>query len=494
VARRWCARQRRARGQVASGSGMGTNGDYVGAIKSFNPHKGWGFIECAETHQIYGKDILFQQGELPAPVEKGDRVSFTITQGRNGLLAVGIQLLDSRDAGDYIGTIKSYNPQKGWGFVACDETQQLYGKDILVLADELPSGNAAQGQQVYFSVSQGRKGPLATNVRYVGDRRPQQRTATMLRESPTTPNSPSTFHGVLKSFNSGNGWGFVECKEAYDIYGKDILVLREDLEGLPRTPGTRVSFTITQGRNGPLAKGLRCSGGGMPASTMASPSPMRLAQSWPKPSSAPGLPWVQITRPMPTKLPGSVEHVCGRIKSFDERTGWGFVEGDAIHQLYGKDIFVSKTALQGQSVSPGDQVKLSVEMGMKGPMAVNVQVLPQGSFSAEGVPGTVYMGTIKSFNSEKGWGFVTSEETEQIFGKDLFLHKREVGEMEPVAGMEVQFFVQLSVGGRPEATGVTSLSDASTQLSTSEYRNSYAPVRGVGKRGNVIGAAPAKPY
>jgi len=477
------------------------SGDYVGAIKSFNPHKGWGFIECPETHQIYGKDILFQQGELPAPVEKGDRVSFTITQGRNGLLAVSIRLLDSREGveGTYLGTIKSYNPQKGWGFVACDDTQQLYGKDILVLADELPSGNTTQGQQVYFSVSQGRKGPLATNVRYVGDRRlpgPQCEPPAMLQESDTAPSTPATFNGILKSFNSGNGWGFVECKEAYDVYGKDILVLREDLEGLPRTLGTRVSFTISQGRNGPLAKGLRClSGGGMPASAMAASAPMRLTQSWPKPSSAPSPPWVPISRPVPTKVPCPLEHVCGRIKSFDERNGWGFVEGDAIHQLYGKDIFVSKASLQGQIVSPGDQVKLSLEMGIKGPMAVNIQVLPQGSFSAEGTPGTVYMGTIKSFNSEKGWGFVTSDETEQIFGKDIFLHKREVCvDMEPVAGMEVQFFVQLSVGGRPEATGVTPLSHASKQLSTSEYRNSYAPMRGVGKRGAVIGAAPAKPY
>jgi len=483
------------------------SGDYVGAVKSFNPHKGWGFIECPETHQIYGKDILFQQGELPAPVEKGDRVSFTVTQGRNGLLAVGIRLLDNREGteGVYLGTIKSYNPQKGWGFVACDETQQLYGKDILVLADELPSGNATQGQQVYFSVSQGRKGPIATNVRHVGDRRlsefprPQQEPPlTMLQESPTTPDTP-TFNGVLKSFNSGNGWGFVECKEAYDIYGKDILVLREDLEGLPRAPGTRVSFAITQGRNGPLAKGLRCQGGGMPVLAATVPSPMRLSQlsqAWPKPSSAPSLPWMPSSRPIPSKGPAPLEHVCGRIKSFDERNGWGFVEGNAIHQLYGKDIFVSKASLQGQTVSPGDQVKLSLEMGIKGPMAVNVQVLPQGSFSAEGIPGTLYMGTIKSFNSEKGWGFVTSDETEQIFGKDLFLHKREVSpDMEPAAGMEVQFFVQLSVGGRPEATGVTPLSDASKQQSASEYRNTYAPVRGVSKRGGAIGAAPAaKPY
>jgi len=477
------------------------SGDYVGAIKSFNPHKGWGFIECPETHQIYGKDILFQQGELPAPVEKGDRVSFTVTQGRNGLLAVGIRLLDGPEAveGVYLGTIKSYNPQKGWGFVACDETQQLYGKDILVLADELPSGSATQGQQVYFFVSQGRKGPLATNVRYVGDRRlpgPKQEPPAMLRESAATLSTSTTFIGVLKSFNSGNGWGFVECKEAYNIYGKDILVLREDLEGLPRAPGTRVSFTITQGRNGPLARSLCClSGGGVPMSATASLAPMRLTQSWPKPSSAPSpAPWVSIGRPMPSKVPsGPLEHVCGRIKSFDERNGWGFVEGDAIREVYGKDIFVSKISLQGQTVSPGDQVKLSLEMGMKGPMAVNVQVLPQGSFSAEGTPGTVYMGTIKSFNSEKGWGFVTSVETEQIFGKDIFLHKREVCvDMEPVAGMEVQFFVQLSVGGRPEATGVTPLSDASKP--TSEYRSSYAPVRGMIKRGGVIGAAPAKPY
>merc|ERR1712032_1705862 len=93
----------------------------------------------------------------------------------------------------------------------------------------------------------------------------------MLQEDLTAPSMPTTLKGVLKSFHNGNGWGFVECREAYDMYGKDILVLREDLEGLPRTPGTRFSFTITEGRNGPLARNLRCLGEGTSALPMTTP-------------------------------------------------------------------------------------------------------------------------------------------------------------------------------------------------------------------------------
>merc|ERR1711972_675036 len=41
-----------------------------------------------------------------------------------------------------------------------------------------------------------------------------------------------------------------------------------------------------------------------------------------------------------------------------------------------------------------------------------------------------FQGRIKSFNLEKGWGFIECPQTYAIYNRDVFLHKAEVGEMQ----------------------------------------------------------------
>merc|ERR1712037_780713 len=98
------------------------------------------------------------------PVQKGQPLSFSVAQGRNGPIAVELQLSDCGQSNNtpsldgrrclggigqnfqgtfgvhsdrplerFVGCIKSYNPDKGWGFIACAMTHEIYGKDIIVL-------------------------------------------------------------------------------------------------------------------------------------------------------------------------------------------------------------------------------------------------------------------------------------------------------------------------------------------------------------------------
>ncbi len=62
------------------------------------------------------------------------------------------------------GTVKWFNPEKGYGFITPDEG----GKDLFVhysaiQADGFKTLN--EGQKVEFEVTQGQKGPQAVNVR-----------------------------------------------------------------------------------------------------------------------------------------------------------------------------------------------------------------------------------------------------------------------------------------------------------------------------------------
>lgn len=61
------------------------------------------------------------------------------------------------------GTVKWFNADKGFGFIAPDEG----GDDLFVHHSEVRTQGYAslnEGQRVEFQVGQGRKGPCATNV------------------------------------------------------------------------------------------------------------------------------------------------------------------------------------------------------------------------------------------------------------------------------------------------------------------------------------------
>jgi cold shock protein len=64
------------------------------------------------------------------------------------------------------GTVKWFNSEKGFGFIAVDGG----GADVFVHYSEIDSGgyrSLDEGQHVEFEIGQGNKGPQATGVRVV---------------------------------------------------------------------------------------------------------------------------------------------------------------------------------------------------------------------------------------------------------------------------------------------------------------------------------------
>jgi CspA family cold shock protein len=64
-----------------------------------------------------------------------------------------------------VGTVKWFNPDKGFGFIAPES-----GEDVFVHFSAIQSTgyrSLDEGQAVEFDITQGQKGPQATNVRPV---------------------------------------------------------------------------------------------------------------------------------------------------------------------------------------------------------------------------------------------------------------------------------------------------------------------------------------
>jgi len=76
-------------------------------------------------------------------------------------------------------------------------------------------------------------------------------------------------------------------------------------------------------------------------------------------------------------------------------------------------------------------------------------VLPQGAATGR------FEGRIKSFNAKQGFGFIECPEAHAIFGRDVFLHKAQIGDLK--VGTQVTYSVEMNKQGMPQARELATL-------------------------------------
>jgi len=113
---------------------------------------------------------------------------------------------------------------------------------------------------------------------------------------------------------------------------------------------------------------------------------------------------------------------------------------------------------------------------------------------SSGTPGGTarYRGTIKSFNPEKGFGFIECAETYAQFNRDVFLHKAQFGDM--TVNTEVTFLVETNKQGMPQAKDLQVFGTAGGAKGSAGKggRGKGKGGRGKGGKGEAKGAGKAE--
>jgi len=140
-------------------------GEYMGVIKSYNPDKGFGFIACDALKEEHKGDVFLSQKHV-GEFQAGSEVKFTAylvdgkLQGRELQDASGQVGPQSsagskvgqgdEEIGDFVGTIKSYNGDKGFGFIVSPVLKsQGYDADVFLPPDTI--GKFSVGNTVAFT-------------------------------------------------------------------------------------------------------------------------------------------------------------------------------------------------------------------------------------------------------------------------------------------------------------------------------------------------------
>lgn len=344
---------------------------YIGTVRSFNPHKGWGFIECEETKNIYGSDVFLLKNDTGGfGVSKGDQVSFNVTQSDKGARAMNAKVLTVGPDGlqSFFGELKSFNPQKGYGFISSPGSESVFGKDCFVIRSEFGDAWPEEGMHVQFKAKMGERGPVASDVRVLDP--PGGRGMARLMPmglggkgvmggfggkgflpfdgygkgafggfdpsfggkgfmpfpappplfSPQDPKETDVFFGTVKAINE-KGFGHIASDAMQKIYGKDIFAHKTSIEAANVQLGQKVSFNVSPGPKGAHATNIKIFD-----------------------ETSSGMVFV------------------GTVKAFNDSKGWGFIESPAAMPIFLSEIFLHKNELGGKSVAVGDQVQFTVDI------------------------------------------------------------------------------------------------------------------------------------
>jgi len=440
-------------GQAAASSGGPPKVSVLlGEIKSVSMQKGYGFIKC-DYLQVQGlNDAFFLLKELRS-FSVGEHVMFSVQFNEKGQP----QASDLAAVDNFQGRIKSFDAQKGFGFIECDCLRHRGITDVFLHKSQM--GRFTIGAIVNFELRLSNKGQLqaarlkavessldASEVSQSEDPKQSEGELDALRDEIDAEN----LQGTIKSFNEQKGFGFIECPCLQERGITQDVFLHKSQVG-PFQIGSDVTFSVWfDDKRQPRAACLRETDS-LPSASGAAP----LEETDPLECDP---------EPPPTDL--ALKNLRGRIKSFNEQKGFGFIECNYLkEQGIHDDVFLHKSRLGSFHV--GSAVTFSVAFNDRGQrQAADLKAIHEHHHSDTDVENL--QGIIKSFNAETGFGFIECEYLRAHgIHQDVFLHKSQLGPFQQ--GSLVNFSLRFN-NNKPQAANLRLAEEAQQRR---EQLNTY---------------------
>jgi cold shock protein len=151
------------------------------------------------------------------------------------------------------GTVKWYNPEKGFGFIAPDTG----GEDLFVHRSAVGFDIPGEGDRVEYTVGQGQRGPTAMDVRITEiNRNPPERAPRAERSGPRVdPGSLETVTGTVVRYDDVKGFGFIDATDGSGKTG--IFFHRSTVGNENPMPGQPVEAQVADTDRGLRAESVR---------------------------------------------------------------------------------------------------------------------------------------------------------------------------------------------------------------------------------------------
>lgn len=446
-------------------------GFFTGVVKSFFPEKGWGFIGSREAAAAYKADIFmhkndsfkktFEELELQTeahqnqerthmlPALSGDIVTFKVVFDQNGKMnaehvTVVDPTVDEIQDGFFVGAVKFLREDAGWGFIASEGVMATYGVDEVFLhrrafrwgASDAAVNGSANGAQRAADRQRTLEEPCFVGdlVQFgikIDEERNRCKAEHVSLIGPDTEVTPGLFAGMIKAFCPERGWGFITSSQLQEVHGsEDVFVHRDNF------PGGKSSLAAAQTRAAAPAPG-RIRTREEPCFTGDLVQFMVCRDGGKSKCKAERITVIQEGAPVDDGF------FLGVVKNFFGIKGFGFIASPMLlHEFGTEDLFfhrdcftgaIAEDNLQrpvgksgrkgGEPCFAGDVVQFAVGTDSTGKLkAEQLSILDEGADTAEGF----FMGTVKSFFPDKGWGFIASSDFLEAHGcEDVFFHRDE---------------------------------------------------------------------
>eukprot|EP00397_Hematodinium_sp_SG-2012_P035815 GEMP01038584.1.p1 GENE.GEMP01038584.1~~GEMP01038584.1.p1 ORF type:complete len:308 (+),score=48.29 GEMP01038584.1:46-924(+) len=222
---------------------------FFGTVKSFNEQRGFGFIHCPQLQQMYGSDVFLHKNEyLSCSLFEGASVSFGIQLNPAG------QPQANMVRQEIAGVKRQREPAYQ------EESYQAKRPRVGVNSMQQPArfqtgkGGAQRVQPRQSMTTYGMN--AVTPLIAMTVTKPYQ-TPFVQKQAPISMDG-GPYLGIVKSYNEGKGYGFIQCEETFLKFRRDIFIHKNEATQIPgEKVGTSVTFTLQANEHGhPQAVGL----------------------------------------------------------------------------------------------------------------------------------------------------------------------------------------------------------------------------------------------